>query len=72
MSRYYAVLNRNTEAFSGMTAEQQNQMFSATAVKFPVGRVSEPGDSADAAIFLMGNTFMTGQVVCVDGGATVL
>ncbi|GAB4181914.1 MAG: SDR family oxidoreductase [Terrimicrobiaceae bacterium] len=65
-------LTMNTEAFSGMTEEQRNQMFSAAAEKFPVGRVGEPDDSADAAVFLMENSFMTGQVICVDGGATAL
>ena len=39
----------------------------------PLGRIGEPGDIAQAAVFLAGDTsaWMTGQTMVVDGGATV-
>lgn len=39
----------------------------------PLGRIGEPGDIAAAAVFLAGHTssWMTGQTMVVDGGATV-
>jgi NAD(P)-dependent dehydrogenase (short-subunit alcohol dehydrogenase family) len=39
----------------------------------PLGRIGEPADIASAAVFLAGDTasWMTGQTLVVDGGATV-
>jgi NAD(P)-dependent dehydrogenase (short-subunit alcohol dehydrogenase family) len=39
----------------------------------PLGRIGEPDDIADAAVFLAGDAsrWMTGQTIVVDGGATV-
>lgn len=65
-------LIRHTEAFAAMTESQRETMFAETAGKLPLGRVGEPEDPAHAAIFLMRSKFITGQVLCVDGGATVV
>lgn len=37
----------------------------------PLGRSGRPGDVADAVSFLLRATFMTGQVLILDGGRTV-
>lgn len=38
------------------------------AARLPVGRIGTPGDIADGAMFLMGNGFVTGTVLHIDGG----
>ena len=38
------------------------------AARLPAGRVGTPGDVAQAVLALIGNPFMTGTVVHVDGG----
>lgn len=38
------------------------------AARPPVGRIGTPDDIADAAMFLMGNGFVTGTVLHIDGG----
>lgn len=39
----------------------------------PIGRIGEPKDIGDAAVFLAGDSsgFMTGQTIVVDGGRTI-
>jgi NAD(P)-dependent dehydrogenase (short-subunit alcohol dehydrogenase family) len=43
------------------------------AEHLPLGRIGEPEDIADAAVFLAGDAsrWMTGQTIVVDGGATI-
>jgi NAD(P)-dependent dehydrogenase (short-subunit alcohol dehydrogenase family) len=43
------------------------------AERLPLGRIGEPDDIADAALFLAGDAsrWMTGQTLVVDGGATI-
>jgi NAD(P)-dependent dehydrogenase (short-subunit alcohol dehydrogenase family) len=38
------------------------------AARLPVGRIGTPEDIADGALFLMGNSFVTGTVLHIDGG----
>lgn len=38
------------------------------AARLPVGRIGTPEDIADGAMFLMGNGFVTGTVLHIDGG----
>lgn len=38
------------------------------AARLPVGRIGTPQDIADGAMFLMGNSFVTGTVLHIDGG----
>lgn len=42
------------------------------AERLPVGRVGRPEDVADAVRFLMGNSFVTGTVLHVDGGQRLI
>ncbi len=57
-----------TEMSHGLDAGQLDQI----ARRTPLGRLGEPGDVARAVLFLTdpANTFLTGQVVVVDGGLT--
>jgi NAD(P)-dependent dehydrogenase (short-subunit alcohol dehydrogenase family) len=50
----------------------RSQRRALNAARLPLGRVGTPADAASAAIFLMANAFMTGQVVWLDGGAEAL
>ena len=37
----------------------------------PMRRIAEPGDITEAVIFLLKNDYITGQVLCVDGGRCI-
>lgn len=37
----------------------------------PLGKIAQPADLVEAALFIAGATHMTGQVVCIDGGQTI-
>ncbi len=57
-----------TEMSHGLDEDQLNQISRRT----PLGRLGEPEDVARAVLFLTdpANTFITGQVLVVDGGLT--
>jgi len=48
--------------------------FARNLEKVPMGRIAEPEEIAGAVIFLASNAarMVTGQVICVDGGYTVI
>lgn len=50
---------------------QKRTGFAQYAGLTPVGRVGTPEDVADAIAFLIGNSFMDGQVLLCDGGLTL-
>ena len=52
----------------GLDDAQRQQIIRRT----PLGRLGTPGDVLGAALFLLGDqaTFITGQVLVVDGGIT--
>jgi NAD(P)-dependent dehydrogenase (short-subunit alcohol dehydrogenase family) len=52
--------------FLPLAAKQET--FAGYAAQTPVGRIAQPDDIADAILFLTGNTYMTGKVICCDGG----
>jgi NAD(P)-dependent dehydrogenase (short-subunit alcohol dehydrogenase family) len=55
--------------WSGMSPEDQQQMFDQQADVVPVGRVGEVDDVARAYLYAMTQTFSTGSSIPVDGGA---
>jgi NAD(P)-dependent dehydrogenase (short-subunit alcohol dehydrogenase family) len=61
-----------TELWSGMAPEAREELFSRAERILPVGRAGEAEDLAEAYVYLMKNGFSTGQVVVVDGGASVV
>lgn len=61
----------DTPAYAGMPDEMRQGMLAGYAANVPAGRAGLPGDVATAAVFLMGNTFVTGTVLDVDGGVQV-
>ncbi|EYF04973.1 SDR family oxidoreductase [Chondromyces apiculatus] len=52
----------------GLSAEQQQQALS----RVPLGRLGSPEDVARAVVFLAENDFITGQILAVDGGESLV
>jgi NAD(P)-dependent dehydrogenase (short-subunit alcohol dehydrogenase family) len=59
----------DTPAYGEMPEDARMGMFAAAAKRSLVGRVGRPEDVAALALELMCNSFITGVVVDVDGGA---
>jgi NAD(P)-dependent dehydrogenase (short-subunit alcohol dehydrogenase family) len=60
-----------TELWDGMPAEARQAMDQRAEQNLLVGRAGEADDLAEAYVYLMKNGFSTGQVIVVDGGASV-
>ncbi|OQK36409.1 dehydrogenase [Vibrio vulnificus] len=58
-----------TEAYRGMSEDDRNAMYQRTQNSLPVGKVGEASDIAKAYLLLIENSYMTGAVIDVDGGA---
>ncbi|EGR0231609.1 SDR family oxidoreductase [Vibrio vulnificus] len=58
-----------TEAYKGMNADDRDAMYQRTQSHLPVGKVGEASDVAMAYLFAIQNSYMTGTVIDVDGGA---
>ncbi len=50
----------------------QREAILASALKLPVGRAGRPEEIAEAVVFLMTNGFVTGVVLPVDGGGSLV
>jgi NAD(P)-dependent dehydrogenase (short-subunit alcohol dehydrogenase family) len=51
-----------------LSGEQKAAAFADYAGRTPVGRVGKPEDVAQTIVFLIGDSFMTGQTIICDGG----
>ncbi|EPS3399732.1 SDR family oxidoreductase [Vibrio vulnificus] len=58
-----------TEAYKGINADDRDAMYQRTQSHLPVGKVGEASDIAMAYLFAIQNSYMTGTVIDVDGGA---
>ena len=61
-----------TELWDDMTEQARRQMYDRAGGVLPVGRVGEPQDLAQAYLYAMREGFCTGQVIIVDGGASLV
>lgn len=57
-----------TPTYDGMPQTAREGMYAHYAAQAMVGRVGEPEDIARAAIYLMTNDYVTGQIHEIDGG----
>jgi len=58
----------DTEMLDKVFGEQRAEVVKTIAEKLPVRRIGKPEEIADAVLFLMGNGFITGATLLVDGG----
>jgi NAD(P)-dependent dehydrogenase (short-subunit alcohol dehydrogenase family) len=58
----------DTEMLDKVFGEQRGEIVKAIAEKLPIKRIGKPEEIADAVLFLMGNGFITGATLLVDGG----
>ncbi len=65
-----AFTNRGSEVFDPKKTEAVSQMYKE---KTPLGRLCEPQDIANAALFLSSDlaSYVTGEIMSVDGGLSV-
>lgn len=61
----------DTPTWDFLGAEDRQGLFDSVAGSLPVGRVGQADDLADAALSLMGNGFINGTVLHVDGGGRI-
>lgn len=61
-----------TPLLDGFYGEGREEFLRNLADRLPVGRVGKPEDIADAAMFLMGNGFVSGAVLQIDGGGSLV
>lgn len=58
----------STNYWKGVPEEQQREIFEHIAAALPAGRVGTAQDIANAVLFLVTTSFVTGTVLQVDGG----
>ena len=61
-----------TEMWDGLSSENRESMYREVAAKLPVGRVGEAMEVAESYLYLMRQTYCTGEVVVVDGGGVLV
>lgn len=59
----------DTPIFSGMDEESREAMFQATAKSLLLKHVAKPEEIAEAYVYLAKNTYTTGSVIHIEGGA---
>ncbi|WP_448953166.1 SDR family oxidoreductase [Labrys neptuniae] len=58
----------DTEAWNVMAADEKARLYASFTAKLPLSRVGQPEESADAIAFMIGNAYVTGSILDVDGG----
>jgi NAD(P)-dependent dehydrogenase (short-subunit alcohol dehydrogenase family) len=58
--------------WANMTAADRDALYQRSAARLPVGHVGEVEEIAEAYLYLMRQTYTTGQVLRVDGGGTLV
>jgi NAD(P)-dependent dehydrogenase (short-subunit alcohol dehydrogenase family) len=61
-----------TPLLDGFYGEDRDEFLRSLAERLPVGRIGSPDDIAGAVMFLMGNGFVSGSVLQIDGGGSLV
>jgi NAD(P)-dependent dehydrogenase (short-subunit alcohol dehydrogenase family) len=61
-----------TPLWGPMSAADREALYRQTADRLPVGHVGEAAEIAEAYLYLMRQSYSTGQVLVVDGGAVLV
>ncbi|KAJ1305420.1 hypothetical protein OPQ81_000431 [Rhizoctonia solani] len=62
----------DTELFNAFPREAREALFQSQREVLPVGHIGLPNEVAEAYIFAMKCTYLTGQIITVDGGASLV
>jgi NAD(P)-dependent dehydrogenase (short-subunit alcohol dehydrogenase family) len=60
-----------TPLWDGMDAAARAALYASEALRLPVGHVGDPAEIAEGYLYLMRQTYMTGQTLAVDGGGAL-
>lgn len=60
-----------TDLWAGMGEAARDAFYAAEAARLPVGHAGEVEEIAEGYLYLIGQTYVTGQVLYVDGGALI-
>jgi len=58
----------DTPSWNGMEEKSKREFFASLGSQLPSRRIGRPSDLADAIVFVLGNGFVTGETLVVDGG----
>lgn len=61
-----------TALWGQMDASAREALYASEAGRLPVGRVAEASEIADGFLYLMRQTYVTGQVLALDGGGLLV
>jgi NAD(P)-dependent dehydrogenase (short-subunit alcohol dehydrogenase family) len=61
-----------TPLWAGMADPDREVLYRQTAERLPVGHVGEAAEIAEAYLYLMRQSYATGQILVVDGGAVLV
>jgi NAD(P)-dependent dehydrogenase (short-subunit alcohol dehydrogenase family) len=61
-----------TPLWADMKEADRDALYRQTEAKLPVGHVGEAVEIAEAYLYLMRQSYCTGQVLVVDGGAMLI
>ena len=61
-----------TPLWANMAEADRSALYQRTAEALPVGHVGDPAEIAEAYLYLMRQSYSTGQVLVVDGGAVLI
>jgi NAD(P)-dependent dehydrogenase (short-subunit alcohol dehydrogenase family) len=61
----------DTPSWSGLSRAQFEQIRTGFVTRVPLGRLGTVEEVAEAYLYLMTATFVTGQVLAVDGGVSL-
>lgn len=61
-----------TEVWNAIPEAQREERWKKMTERLPIKRIGEPSETAEAYLYLMRGGYTTGQVLRVDGGASVI